>query len=62
MFVLLCHVPRHILAVVVVTAGLLVQRGAQLLVGGAALRGLHCRALLHKPDHPSYILLCSHMP
>jgi len=38
--------PWHIFTVVVVAAGLLIDGGAELLVGGAALGGLHRNALL----------------
>jgi hypothetical protein len=38
--------PWHIFTVVVVATGLLIDGGAELLVGGAALGGLHRNALL----------------
>ncbi len=38
--------PGYIFTVVVVAAGLLIDGGAELLVGGAALGGLHRNALL----------------
>ena len=43
--------PGYVLAMVVVTAGLLVYGVAELLVGGAALGGLHGDALLYTVHH-----------